>query len=204
MSTNGSVDQSIESPASSISSIHENEEALPRFVSVEPPNFTIDIAHEPPSFALSAALEEATQQHPPVSPRMATHIFNCAWHDYVPRNEPLSAEEAEDFLLKNNDLSATVRATAYGLVSTIHRHTAQYTHNIRQLEQCVIEQRNIVAQREEEIACLRARPGATEAPAGFVPNEGHVSCVIPAKGGGLVVPRFVQRRGDGQVKMVAG
>ena len=66
------------------------------------------------------------------------------------------------------------------------------------------EQRALVAQREEEIARLRARPGARQAPLGFRANEGRVTCVIPAAGGGLVVPRFVQQRGDGQVEMVAG
>src|SRR6266851_245341 len=105
MSANGSINQSNESPASSVSSLHDEEEAPPRFVSVEPPTFaTIKIIHDPPSFALSAALEEATQQHPPVSPRTATRIFNRTWHDYIPRNEPLSAEEVEDFLRDNDDL----------------------------------------------------------------------------------------------------
>src|SRR5216683_4307805 len=130
MSADGSINQSNKSPASSISSDHDNEEPPPHFVSMEPPIIALRVTHNPPSFPLSAALEEATQQHPPVSPRMATHIFNRAWCDYIPRNEPLSAEEAEDFLLKNNDLSATVRATAYGLVSTIHCCTTQYSHNI--------------------------------------------------------------------------
>ena len=139
-----------------------------------------------------------------MSPGTATCIFNCAWRDYVPHNEPLSAEEAEDFLLKNDDLNTTIRATAYGLMSTIHHRAAQYSHHIQQLEARVLEQHNIVAQREEEIARLCARPGAWEAPTGFLPNKGHVTCVIPTEEGGLVVPRFIQRRGDGQVKMVAG
>ena len=206
MSADGSINQSNESPASSISSVHEeDEEAPPHFVSVEPPNFsTIVISHEPPSFALSAALEEATQQHPLVSPGTATRIFNRAWRDRVPRNEPLSTEEAEDFLLENDDLNTTVRATAYGLVSTIHHHATQYSHNIRQAEQRIVKQRHIMAQCKEEIARLRARPGATKAPAGFVANEGRVSCVIPMAGGGLVVPCFVRWRGDRQVEMVAG
>ncbi len=108
MSADGSINQSNESPASSASSVLSNEEAPLRFISVELPTLAISVSHNPPSFTLSTALKEATQQHPPVSPRMATHIFNCAWRDYLPRNEPLSAEEAEDFLLENNDINATV------------------------------------------------------------------------------------------------
>src|SRR6266851_148951 len=168
MSADGSINQSNKSPASSASSVLDDQEPPLRFVSVEPP-----------SFILSAALEEATQQHPPVSPRTATCIFNRAWRDFIPRNEPLSAKEAEDFLLENDDLSTTVRATTYGLVSTIYRHTAQHSHHMRQSEQHIIEQHNIMAQREEEIAHLHARLGATKAPAGFLPNEGHISCIIP-------------------------
>ncbi len=136
MSADGSANPSNESPASSISSIQEeDEEAPPRFISVEPPNFgTIIVTHEPPSFALSAALKEATQQHPLVSPGMATRIFDRAWCDRVPCNEPLSTEEAEDFLLENDNLNTTVHATAYRLVSTIHRRAAQYSHNMRVAE----------------------------------------------------------------------
>src|SRR6266851_4182539 len=111
MSTNGSINLSNESPA---------------FQSVEPP-----------SFILSATLEEVNQQHPPVSSRMATWIFNTVWHNYPPSNQPLSAQEAEDLLLKNNDLSATVHTTAYGLVFTIHRRTTQFTQQLRESEQHV-------------------------------------------------------------------
>ena len=127
MLADGSINLSNESPASSASSLPNNEPP-PCFISVE--LTLVKVTYEPPSFALSTALKEATQQHPPVSPGMATHIFNCAWHDYIPCNKPLSAEEAEDFLLENDDLNTTVRATTYGLVSTIHHCAAQYAHNI--------------------------------------------------------------------------
>src|SRR6266851_2484315 len=206
MSANGSHDPSNESPVSSVSSLHDNDnEPPPHFVSVEPPNFTvIEVIHDPPSFALSAALKEATQLHPPVSPGTATCIFNRAWPNDDHPDDPLSPEAAEDFLRNNEDLETTVRATAYGLVSTIHCHAAQYAHNIRLAEQRTREQRALVAQREEEIARLRARPGAGQAPSGFQANEGHVTCIIPVAEGGLVVPHFVRWRGDGQVEMVAG
>ncbi len=135
MSTNRSTNLSNKSLASSVSTLPNEQEPPPRFISMEPL-----------SFILSAALEEATQQHPPVSPRTATHIFNHAWRDYLPSTEPLSAKAAEDFLLENDDLSATVHTTAYRLVSTIHRCAAQYSHNMRQSEQRVLKQRNLVAQ----------------------------------------------------------
>ncbi len=80
MSANGSLNLSNESLAPSSDGHSNTKEAPPPFQSVEPP-----------SFILSATLEEATQRHPPVSPGMATWIFNTVWHDYPPSNQPLSA-----------------------------------------------------------------------------------------------------------------
>jgi len=68
---------------------------------------------------------------------MATRIFNMVWHDYPPSNQPLSTQEAKDLLLENNNLSTTIRAMAYGLVSTIHHRAAQFTQQLRESEQCV-------------------------------------------------------------------
>src|SRR5216683_7737729 len=112
MSADGSHDPSNESPASSVSSLRNEDEPPPRLVSVELVSYTaIEVIHDPPSFALSAALEEAMQLHPPVSPGTATHIFNHAWpHDDHP-DDPLSPEVAEDFLRNNKDLETMVRAT---------------------------------------------------------------------------------------------
>ena len=33
---------------------------------------------------------------------------------------------------------------------------------------------------------------------------GRINCVIPTEDGAIVVPHFIQQRGSGQVKMVAG
>src|SRR5216683_6836236 len=108
--SDGSLNQSNESPASSVSDLPNEDEAPPRFISVEPPNFhhIVEVIHDPPSFALSAALEEATQLHPPISPGTATHIFNRAWPNEAHPDDPLSAEAAEDFLRNNEDLEAIV------------------------------------------------------------------------------------------------
>src|SRR5216683_7671349 len=201
MSADGTTNQSNKSPASSVSSLRDEDKAPPCFVSVEMPTFAvIEVVHDPPSFALSAALKEATQLHPPVSPGMATRIFNRTWPNDDHPDNPLSPEAAEDFLRNNEDLETMVRATAYGLVSTIHRCAAQYAHNIRLAEQHTREQRALVAQREEEIARLRARPGAGQAPSGFQANEGCVTCIIPAAGGALWSHASYDRGGTGRSK----
>src|SRR5216683_6589905 len=108
MSADASHDPSNESPTSSVSSLSGDNEPPPRFVSVEPPNFTIvEVIHDPPSFALSAALKEVTQLHPPVSPGTATRIFNHAWPNDDDPDDPLSPEAAEDYLRNNEDLKTT-------------------------------------------------------------------------------------------------
>ena len=146
---------------------------------------------EPPSFILSTALKEATQQHPPVSPGTATHIFNNIWRDYPPSNQPLSAQEAEDLLLANDDLSTTVHTTAYSLISTIHCHAAQFTQQLRESEQCILAQWELMAQCDKEITHLHTRTGDVEAPTSFLPNQRHINCIIPMEDGALVVPHFI-------------
>src|SRR6266851_6414257 len=106
MSADRSVNLSNESPAPSNDGSNL-EGPPPPFQSEEPSN--------PPSFILNATLEEVNQQHPPVSPGMATQIFNFVWRDYPPSNQPLSMQEAKELLLKNDDLSTPIHTTAYGL-----------------------------------------------------------------------------------------
>jgi hypothetical protein len=194
--SDASLNLSNESPASSTrhsSPVQSNE---------PPPPFKANPS--PPSFPLSVALDEASQQHPPVSPGTATHIFNSAWANYGPTNQPLSPEDAEGLLLEQEDLGDTVRATAYGLISTVHRRTQQFDRQLRAAEGRVLEQRELVAQRDERIAQLQRQLGNIEIPPGFEPNEGRVTCMIPSEDGLQVVPRFVRRLGNGRVEMVAG
>jgi hypothetical protein len=149
------------------------------------------------------ALDEASQQHPPVSPETATHIFNSAWATYGPANQPLSPEATEDLLMEQEDLGDTVCATAYGLVSTIHRRAQQYDRQLRAAEGRVLEQRELVAQRDERITQLQRQLGNVELPPSFEPNEGHVTCTIPSEDRLQVAPRFVRRLGNRRVEMVA-
>jgi hypothetical protein len=150
------------------------------------------------------ALSEASSRYPPVSPGTATHIFNNAWASYGPPNQPLSAEAAEDILLEQDNVNEAVRATAYGLVSTIHRRVQQYTQHMRESEGHVLAEGERVAQRDERIAALEHRLGNIEVPSGFQSNNGHVNCTVPSEEGLQVVPRYVRRLGDGKVEMLAG
>ncbi len=86
----------------------------------------------------------------------------------------------------------TICAMAYGLVSTIHCCTAQFTQQLQESKQRILDQRELVAQCNEELTCLCAGTRNPMAPlTGFLPNKGRINCVIPTDDRALVVPRFV-------------
>ena len=128
MFADNSQNPSIKSPASSHRSLLDNNEPPPPFSNTSA-TALIETSW-PPSFPLSVTLAEADQRYPPVLPRMATRIFNSVWASYGPNNQLLSAQQAEDLLLKQEDLGNTICATAYGLVSTIHCYAAQFNHQL--------------------------------------------------------------------------
>ena len=111
-----SLNLSNESPASTQAPSPNNNELPPPFKASSP----AQEGPPPPSFPLSVVLSEASSRYPPISPGTATHVFNNAWASYRPPDQPLSAEAAEDILLKQDNINEAVRATAYGLISTIH------------------------------------------------------------------------------------
>jgi hypothetical protein len=198
--SDASLNLSNESPASTRAPSPDNNELPPPFEAPAP----TQEGSPPPSFPLSVALSEASSRYPPVSPGTATRVFNNAWASYGPPDQPLSAEAAEDILLEQDDVNEAVRATAYGLVSTIHRRAQQYTQYMRESEGRVLAERERVAQRDERIAALERRLGNVEVPPGFQSNNGRVSCTVPSAEGLQVVPRYVRRLGDGKVEMLAG
>ncbi len=61
-----------------------------------------------------------------------------------------------------------------------------------------------MAQHDEELQRLHRQLGDINVPPSFKPNKGWVSCKIPNANRALVVPRFIQRLGTGEVKMVVG
>ena len=73
-----------------------------------------------PSAQLLAALHLAEEPNPPVSPGTATRILQHA-SGVIASNENLTLEEAAELLRSQQDVIDMVRATAFGLVSTIHK-----------------------------------------------------------------------------------
>ena len=176
---NASLNLSNESPASTRAPSPDNNEPPPPFQASTP----AQEGPPPPSFPRSVALSEASSRYPPVSPGTATWVFNNAWASYGPPDQPLSAKAAKDILLKQDDVNEAIQATAYGLISTIHRRAQQYMQYMRESEGRILAEWERVAQRDERIATLERRLGNVEIPPGFQSNNGHVNCTVPSEEG---------------------
>ena len=179
-----SLNLSNESPASTRAPSPNNNEPPPLFQASTP----AQEGPPPPSFLLSMVLSKASSRYPPVSPGTATRVFNNAWASYGPPDQPLSAKAAEDILLEQDNVNEAIWATAYGLVSTIHCHTQQYTQYMHESEGCVLAEREHVAQCNKHITTLERRLGSVEVPPGFQSNNGRVNCMVPSEEGLQVIP----------------
>ena len=73
-----------------------------------------------PSAQLLAALHLAEEPNPPVSPSTAQRILQHTSR-VVATNDHLTLEDAAELLRSQQDINDMVRATAFGLVSTIHK-----------------------------------------------------------------------------------
>ena len=73
-----------------------------------------------PSAQLLTALHLAEDPNPPVSPGTATRILEHAM-GVAAGNKHLTLEDAAKLLRSQQDINSMVRATAFGLVSTIHK-----------------------------------------------------------------------------------
>ena len=83
-----------------------------------------------PSVQLLTALHLADDPNPPVSPGTAERILNHA-SGVIAGNEHLTIEDAAELLHSQQDINNMVCATAFGLISTVHKRDQE---NAEQLE----------------------------------------------------------------------
>jgi hypothetical protein len=79
---------------------------------------------------------------------------------------------AETILTLNPTLNATIRATAYGLATTVRKQTAQYAQKITEAKQRIEQLEQINQQQTQDNRQLQARLGLLSIPDGFEHNEG--------------------------------
>ena len=134
-----------------------------------------------------ALVELQRDEYPPVSPGTAETIIAL---------DPLFTTDPT--------ISATVRATALGLVSTIRMRTAEFAQKLHDAEHKIARQEAIIQQRTADNRQLRARLGVITVPDGFERNQGRVTAAVPTEGGRMVVPEWIRSVGNGRVELLAG
>jgi hypothetical protein len=119
----------------------------------------------------------------------------------VPNYTPVSPQTAINILATQPDLNETVRAIAYGLVSTVHRREVAHTLETKERDEtnCILQ--NKLKAYTDKIDCDFFLPGC---PNGYEPNDGRVSTLIPIGEGFSVPAKFVRLRDDGRVLLLPG
>jgi len=126
-------------------------------------------------------------EYPPVSPGLAETILAL---------DPLLALDTA--------VSATVHATAFGLISTIHQRMANSAQKFQEAEHKIAQLKAINQQQQADNRQLRAQLGLLTVPHGFERNQGQVAATVPTGGGQMVVPEWIRSVGNGQVELLAG
>ena len=116
----------------------------------------------------------------------------------------VSPTSAETILALNPTLNATIRATAFGLATTVHERMAQYAEKLAKADQKIQRLERINQQCQEDNRQLRARLGLLSVPNGFERNQGRVAARVPTNGGQMVVPEWIRPVGDGRMELLAG
>jgi hypothetical protein len=119
----------------------------------------------------------------------------------APNYTPVSPQTAVNILATQPDLNETVRAIAYGLVSTVHRREVAHALETKERD----EMNRVLQAKLKTYADKIDRdfllPGC---PDGFEPNDGRVSTLIPIEGGYHVPAKYVRLRDDGRVLLLPG
>jgi hypothetical protein len=106
----------------------------------------------------------------------------------APNYTPVSPQTAVNILATQPDLNEMVRAIAYGLVSTVHRHEVAHALETKERDEtnCALQKK--LQAYADKIDREFLLPGC---PNGYEPNDGHVSTLIPVGEGFSIPAKFV-------------
>ena len=111
------------------------------------------------------------QDSPPENNGPLAGLIDLVRSEYL----AVSPTSAETILALNPTLNATIRATAFGLATTVRERTAQYAAKLTEADQKIHRLERINQQRQEDNRQLRARLGLLSIPNGFERNQGRVA-----------------------------
>src|SRR6267142_1425397 len=143
---------------------------------------------------------ESPATTPPQSPILPIP-FNPVPTTVVPTYPLLSPQTAINVLASQPDLNETVRAIAYGLVSTVHNRKVLHALQSKGLQDTNAALQDRIKGLERE-----ANDGFNIPlrPVGYEDNEGRVSTQVPIGGGYYADAKWVQLRDDGRVNLLVG
>jgi hypothetical protein len=147
----------------------------------------------------SPASTTPSSPHLPISFNPIADAANIV--QLAPNYTPVSPQTAVNILATQPDLNETVRAIAYGLVSTVHRHEVAHALETKERDktnQVLQEKLKKYAKKIDKDFFL---PGC---PNGYEPNDGRVSTLIPIGEGFFVPAKFIKLRDDRRVLCLPG
>jgi len=151
-----------------------------------------------PSFPLTIVTnyeQDSNSDHGPIA-----GLVDLTQDNYL----AVSLTPAETILALDPTLNATIRATAYGLATTVRERMAQYAQKLAEAQQKIERLERINQQQTQDNRQLRARLGLLSIPDGFKHNEGRITTTVPTGGGRMVVLEWIRSVGNGQVELLAG
>jgi hypothetical protein len=107
----------------------------------------------------------------------------------APNYNPVSPQTAVNILATQPDLNETVRAIAYGLVSTVHRREVAHALETKERDETNRALQKKLKAYADKIDRDFFLPGC---PDGYEPNDGRVSTLIPVAGGFSIPAKFVR------------
>jgi hypothetical protein len=119
----------------------------------------------------------------------------------TPNYTLVSPQTAVNILATQPDLNETVRAIAYGLVSTVHHREVAHALETKERDETNHVLQDKLKKYTEKVDKDFFLPGC---PNRYEPNDGRVSTLIPIGEGFFVPAKFVKLRDDGQVLCLPG
>jgi hypothetical protein len=154
------------------------------------------------SVNLSNESPASTTPSSPILPILFNPVADpAAIAQLAPNYTPVSLQTVVNILATQPNLNETVRAIAYGLVSTVHRCEVAHALETKECNETNQALQKKLKAYMDKIDCDFFLPGC---PDGYKPNDGHISTLIPVGEGFSVPAKFVRLRDDGRVLLLPG
>jgi len=127
--------------------------------------------------------------------------FNPVATTVVPTYPPLSPQTALNVLASQPDLNETIRAIAYGLVSTVHNREVVHALQSKGLQDTNAALQDRIKNFEHKADRSFELPLC---PVGYEDNNGCVSTQVPIGGGYYADTKWIQQHDDGHVNLFVG